>query len=194
VANRTPSPPIAERVGDPDVELVLRMARGDVQALSGLYERHAPKLRALALRILHDEMSADDVLHDVFLEAWRRSADYSPERGSVSAWLGLRLRSRAIDRLRQAPRSVPLAVAERVSGGDATSDDLGRTLDHARLRAALSSMSAAEQHVIVLGYFQGLTLAEIAVAAGVPIGTVKSRTRNALNKLRRFFDSDRSRS
>jgi RNA polymerase sigma-70 factor (ECF subfamily) len=169
------------------------MARGDVQALSRLYERHAPKLRALALRILRDEMSADDVLHDVFLEAWRRSADYSPERGSVSAWLGLRLRSRAIDRLRQAPRSVPLAIAERVSG-DTTSDDFGRTLDHARLRAALSSMSEEEQNVIHLGYFQGLTLAEIALQAGVPIGTVKSRTRNALSKLRRFFEGDRSRS
>jgi RNA polymerase sigma-70 factor (ECF subfamily) len=176
-----------------DVELVARMARGDRLALSALYERHAPRLRALALRILHDEMAADDLLHDVFLEAWRRSADYAPERGSVSVWLSLRLRSRAIDRRRSTPRSIPLAVGDGAIEAQVT-PDAGRSVDHARLRDALSSMSQAERDVILLGYFEGLSSSEIALHAGISIGTVKSRTRNALIKLRRFFAAEGSRS
>lgn len=175
-----------------DVELVARMARGDRLALSALYERHSPKLRALALRILHDPMAADDVLHDVFLEAWRRSADYSAERGTVSVWLSLRLRSRAIDRRRLMPRSVPLASGDGLAGAESSSDP-GRSVDHARLRAALTSMSEGERNVILLGYFEGLTSSEIALQVGISIGTVKSRTRNALIKLRRFFHTEGSR-
>lgn len=172
-----------------DVELVARMARGDRLALSDLYARHAPRLRALAIRILHDQMAADDLLHDVFLEAWRRSADYSPERGSVAVWLSLRLRSRAIDRRRSMPRSVPLAVGDGASGGEVM-PDAGRSVDHARLRDALAAMSDAERNVILLGYFEGLSSSEIAVEAGISIGTVKSRTRTALIKLRRFFQAE----
>ena len=172
-----------------DVELVARMTRGDRLALSALYERHAPRLRALALRILHDEMAADDLLHDVFLEAWRRCADYSPERGSVSVWLSLRLRSRAIDRRRATPRAVPLPTVEAVAGNEVM-PDAGRSVDHARLRDALSAMSEAERNVILLGYFEGLSSSEIALHSGISIGTVKSRTRNALIKLRRFFAAE----
>ena len=168
------------------------MACGDRLALSALYERHAPKLRALALRILHDEMTADDVLHDVFIEAWRRSADYSAERGSVAVWLSLRLRSRAIDRRRAMPRAVPLPSGETAVGSEGM-PDAGRSVDHARLREALSVMSEAERDVILLGYFEGLSSSEIALHSGISIGTVKSRTRNALIKLRRFFAAEGSR-
>jgi RNA polymerase sigma-70 factor (ECF subfamily) len=174
-----------------DEALVERMSRGDRAALGLLYERHAPRLRGLALVILHDAGEADDVLHDVFIEAWRRSADYSAERGSVSSWLGMRTRSRAIDRVRaRKVRAQVDAVSEFVPpSGDPAADPM-RTVDRARLRALLSTMSEAEQEVLVLGYFEGLSSRQIGERVGVPIGTVKSRVRAALAKLRRAFDEE----
>jgi RNA polymerase sigma-70 factor (ECF subfamily) len=177
-------------MGDPareqaDAELVLRMARGDRPALSALYARHAPRLLALMLQILHDRPEAEDVLHDVFLEAWQKAATYSSERGSVGAWLTLRARSRAIDRRRAAPRARSISL--EVSGIDQPSDpsvDPVRIQDHRRLGKAFAAMTADEQRVIELGYFEGLSSSEIAERIGVPIGTVKSRTRSALQKLR----------
>lgn len=177
-------------MGDPgleqaDADLVVRMSRGDRAALSALYTRHAPRLLALVIQILHDRPEAEDVLHDVFLEAWQKAATYSAERGSVGAWLSLRARSRAIDRRRSAPRkrSVPLDIA----GIDQPTDpsvDPARIRDHRRLGKAFAAMTADEQRVIELGYFEGLSSSEIADHIGAPIGTVKSRTRSALQKLR----------
>ena len=177
-------------MGDPaleqaDADLVARMARGDRPALSALYARHAARLLALALQILHDRAEAEDLLHDVFLEAWQKAATYSTERGSVGAWLSLRARSRAIDRRRAAPRK--RSVSLEVSGIEAPSDpsvDPARIRDHRRLGKAFAAMTVDEQRVIELGYFEGLSSSEIAEHIGVPIGTVKSRTRTALQKLR----------
>jgi RNA polymerase sigma-70 factor (ECF subfamily) len=180
-------------MGDPatDEELVERMSRGDRVALGSLYERHAARLRGLALVILRDAGEADDVLHDVFIEAWRRSADYSAHRGTVSAWLALRARSRAIDRVRARKiRAESDAATEPGPSGDPIADSV-RTLDRARLHGLLATMSEAEQEVLVLGYFEGLSSSEIAERIRVPIGTVKSRVRSALAKLRRAFEDER---
>jgi len=168
-----------------DAALVARMARGEREALAALYSRHASRLLALAVRILRDRTEAEDLLHDVFLEAWQKAASYSGERGTVGAWLSLRARSRAIDRRRSAPRtrSVPLEAL----GSDGPVDpaaDPARTQDQRRLSQAFAALSADEQQVIVLGYFEGLSSSEIAEQLGTPIGTVKSRTRSALVKLR----------
>ena len=177
-------------MGDPaleqaDADLFARMARGDRAALSALYTRHAPRLLALALQILHDRPEAEDVLHDVFLEAWKKAATYATERGSVGAWLSLRARSRAIDRRRAAPRA--RSVSFEAWGFEQPSDpsvDPARIQDHRRLGKAFAVMTADEQRVIELGYFEGLSSSEIADHLGAPIGTVKSRTRSALQKLR----------
>jgi len=179
-------------MGEPmkDEELVERMSRGDRAALGVLYERHAPRLRGLALLILRDAGEADDVLHDVFIEAWRRAADYSASRGTVAAWLALRLRSRAIDRMRARKiRGDGDAVLELRPSGDPIADSV-RTLNRALLHGLLASMSEAEQQVLVLGYFEGLSSSEIGERIGVPVGTVKSRVRSALAKLRRAFEQE----
>ncbi|HTQ08130.1 MAG TPA: sigma-70 family RNA polymerase sigma factor [Polyangiaceae bacterium] len=168
-----------------DAALVARMARGDRAALSALYTRHAPKLLALLIQILRDRSEAEDVLHDVFLEAWQKAATYAVERGTVGAWLSLRARSRAIDRCRAAPRT--RAVPLEGSDGEGPIDpsvDPARIRDHQRLSKAFTVMTPDEQEVIVLGYFEGLSSSEIAEKLGAPIGTVKSRTRSALQKLR----------
>jgi RNA polymerase sigma-70 factor (ECF subfamily) len=164
------------------------MARGDRAALAVLYQRHAPRLLALGRGILGDLAEAEDLLHDVFLEAWRHSADFSSERGTVATWLALRTRSRAIDRRRAAPRvkRTDIDHQELLEVSDPLADP-SRIVDRGKLRPALLCMSAEERQVIALGYFEGLSSSEIAERVGAPIGTVKSRTRTALEKLRDWF-------
>jgi RNA polymerase sigma-70 factor, ECF subfamily len=173
-----------------DPELLVAMARGDCDALAELYERHAPALRALGRQILRQQAEVDDLLHDVFLEVWRHAADYSEARGSVWTWLALRMRSRALDRRRSAHvlRRVELTDAEiEVLDASLCSAQVGPGADGARLREALRQMSEPERQVLLLGYFEGLTSAEIATRFQIPVGTVKSRTRSALAKLRSWF-------
>jgi RNA polymerase sigma-70 factor (ECF subfamily) len=161
-----------------DAELVARMVRGDRSAVALLYERHQAPLFGLARSMLRSAAEAEDLLHDVFLEAWRRSSDYSAERGTVRAWLILRTRSRALDRLKSAarPRTAALEPAAEAAPAE--------TVDQARLRALLVQMPEPQQQVVLLGYFEGLSSAEISERLGIPIGTVKSRTRAALETLR----------
>ena len=177
-----------------DPELVERMARGDRNALAELYERHAPRLCALARQILGERVEAEDLVHDVFLEAWRHAADYSEARASVWSWLALRTRSRAIDRRRSAPRQRTIGLSdaqlELIGAPPDSSKDPARASERERLRHALSTMSETEREVLFLGYFQGLSASEIADQLGVPVGTVKSRTRSALSKLRVFFSAE----
>jgi RNA polymerase sigma-70 factor (ECF subfamily) len=175
----------ASSQSETDAALVGRMARGDRVALGTLYERYAARLNALLVKFLGDRAEAEDLLHDVFLEAWRYSGSYSTERGTVAAWLALRARSRAIDRRRSAPRtrSVSLEGSDVPERGDPVADP-GRIHDQRRLGDAFSVMSADEREVILLGYFEGLSSTEIAARIEKPVGTVKSRTRSALEKLR----------
>jgi RNA polymerase sigma-70 factor, ECF subfamily len=169
-----------------DEVLVRAIASGDTQALAALYDRHAPLMLGLARRIVGGKPEAEDIVHDVFVEAWRRAADYDENRGSVKAWLLLRTRSRAIDHRKSA------AVARTVPTGDGAwlaalvdprADDSDAP-DRARLRRVVSSLSEEQQQVLYLGYFEGLSSSEIATRAGIPIGTVKSRVAAALNALR----------
>ena len=175
-----------------DRELVAQMARGDQTALASLYDLHAPLLTALARRILGSRAEAEDVVHDVFLEAWRRAADYDETRGSVRTWLALRARSRALDRKKSA------AVSKTVSTGEAhwleqsSLDDASAAPDCAFVRRVLSSLPEEQRTVLLLGYFEGLSSSEIAERVSVPIGTVKSRVAAALARLRRALGADQS--
>ena len=173
-----------------DRALVAAAARGDSSALAALYDQHAPTLLALARHILGGRTEAEDLVHDVFLEAWRRAADYDPERGSVRAWLALRTRSRAIDVLRSA------RVGRTVSDGGETwsADDLLPAAEDAELapdrvavRKVLTELPEEQRTVLLLGYFKGLSSTEIAERTGVPVGTVKSRVLAALTKLRGVY-------
>jgi RNA polymerase sigma-70 factor (ECF subfamily) len=168
-----------------DSALVARMAAGDRSAVAALYARHVRSLYALARGMLKSPQEAEDLIHDVFLEAWRRSADYSEERGTVRAWLFMRARSRALDRIKSAGR--PLAVLNEPMAASAVPALAG---DHGRLRDLLSAMPEVQQQVLILGYFEGLSTVEIAERLGIPAGTVKSRTRAALGALRHVLGSN----
>jgi RNA polymerase sigma-70 factor (ECF subfamily) len=126
-----------------------------------------------------------DVVHDVFLEAWRRASGYDPARGTVRAWLLVRLRSRALDRHRAASGApVPIDSIGQLEERAAEAEDPALAPDRAAVRRALETLSDEQRAVLELGYFQGLSSSEIALRTGIPIGTVKSRVATALARLR----------
>ena len=164
-----------------DEALVTAMAGGDRAALATLYERHSALLLGLALRIVRERREAEDLLHDVFLEAWRSAKDFDPKRGRVRTWLAIRMRSRALD----------LQKSARVSrntgdGGLELLVDDAETMspDHRRVRSALAELGQDQRRVLELAYFEGLSCSEIAERVAIPVGTVKSRIAAGLDRLR----------
>jgi RNA polymerase sigma-70 factor (ECF subfamily) len=176
-----------DRAGDHAA--LARMARGEGDAVAELYDRHARPIYSLALRILGDATEAEDIVQEVFSQAWKQAARYSASRGAVGAWLLTLARSRAIDRLR-AKRARPGDVSdERVAGqlvdAGPTADSLVLSSEQvARVRAALDELPLLQRAAIELAYYEGLTHAEIADRLEQPLGTVKTRIRLAMMKLR----------
>jgi RNA polymerase sigma-70 factor, ECF subfamily len=164
-----------------DAALVEAMTRGDRTAMAQLYDRYSSLLLGLAMRIVRDRREAEDLLHDVFLEAWRSAKDFDPKRGRVRTWLAIRMRSRALD----------LQKSARVSrnAGDGGLEVLvdeteAQSPDHARVRQALAALGADQRRVLELAYFEGLSCTEIAERIEIPVGTVKSRIAAGLERLR----------
>jgi RNA polymerase sigma-70 factor (ECF subfamily) len=168
-----------------DERLVSAIAEGNRDALGELYDRFAPSLLAVALRMLGSSREAEDVVQDVFLEAWQRAAHYDRGRGTVRTWLMLRLRSRTLDRLRSARRTRGISFEElSLSASEGNTEATLAALDSEVLRNALSELPTDQRRVLELGYFSGQSCAEIAAVLSVPIGTVKSRMSRAIAHLR----------
>lgn len=164
-----------------DAALVAAMAAGDRTALASLYERHASLLLGLALKIVRERREAEDLLHDVFLEAWRQARHFDPKRGRVRTWLAIRMRSRALDLQKSARVSRNAGDA----GLEVVPDEAEvKSPDHSRVREALASLGDDQRRVVELAYFEGLSCSEIAERIAIPIGTVKSRLAAGLGKLR----------
>ena len=162
------------------------IALGDTHALAALYDRHAPLMLGLARRIVGGKPEAEDIVHDVFIEAWRRAADYDENRGSVKAWLLLRTRSRAIDFRKSAgvSRTVPAGDGAWLSALVDPRGDDSEAPDRSQLRRVVAALNVEQREVLLLGYFEGLSSSEISTRMGIPIGTVKSRVAAALSALR----------
>ena len=156
-----------------DAELVRAMAQGDAAAVAELYDRHAPVMLALARRILGGQADAEDLVHDVFLEAWRHAPEYDASRGSVKAWLVLRTRSRAVDLRRSAARTLVDYDSRALARAHAGTEDAALAPDRKRIHELLSNLPREQALVLMLGYFEGLSSTEIADRISAPVGTVK---------------------
>jgi len=164
-----------------DEVLVAAMAAGDRAALATLYERHASLLLGLALRIVREKREAEDLLHDVFLEAWRTAKAFDPKRGRVRTWLAIRMRSRALDQQKSA--RVSRNTGDAGLEGLVDEGDVGSP-DHGRVRRALAELGTDQRRMLELAYFEGLSCTEIAERVAIPVGTVKSRIAAGLDRLR----------
>jgi RNA polymerase sigma-70 factor (ECF subfamily) len=174
---------------DNDRALMARVEARDVDALARLYDRHSARLLGLGERILGGGGEAEEVLQEVFLYVWRAAATFDPARGSVLAWLLVATRSRAIDRLRSR-RTVSYGeirrldeVPEPAAPVDVEKDSASREWESICL-AAINELPPEQRRVLELAYFEGLTHTEIAAKTATPLGTVKTRVRLGLMKLR----------
>ena len=169
-----------------DAELVQGLARGDAAALGQLYDRYVAVMVALATRILGRSAEVEDLVHEVFLETWRRAADYDAERASVRGWLLLRTRSRALDLRKSARLSRQVANGESawLEQLSAPGADTALGAERGQLQRALLTLTAQQRQILLLGYFEGRSSSEIAQLLAIPIGTVKSRVAAALAQLR----------
>lgn len=167
-----------------DAQLVALLAVGRQDALSALYDRYAPLLLAVGMRVLTDRREVEDVVHDVFVEAWRSAGQYDASRGTVRAWLVTRMRSRAMDRRKSAGFSRSVSLDASGYEWAASDDDPGRHPDRERVRRVMTGLPAEHRQVLELAYFDGLSCSEIAERVGLPIGTVKSRAAAALSRMR----------
>lgn len=190
-----------------DTELVARIVDRDERALMVLYDRHGTTLFGIAVRFLGDRETAAEVVQEVYLSLWERAERYDPGSGTLIAWLIGIARHRSLDRLRAAsrrPRAIRTAsdpwseggsdgavrayaarAAVAAEGAEADpSTEIDRRWTRAVVRSSLADLPDAERHVLVLAYDEDLSQSQIATRLGLPIGTVKSRTRRAMAILR----------
>jgi RNA polymerase sigma-70 factor (ECF subfamily) len=181
----------------PDIALIERMRGGDGGALSEFYGRWFPVVSSLVSRILKSADDVEDVIEETFWQVWRQANRFAPDRGSVQTWVLTIARSRALDRLRSTRRLREDTIDDG-SSPDPASPGVGSTLpstsdpsldaEHAERRervvAALGELPREQREALELGYFGGLSQSEIAERTGQPLGTVKTRMRLAMLKLR----------
>lgn len=173
-----------------DVALMRRMVEADETALGALYDRWVRSLYSLVLHLLKDPDEAEDVVEETFWQAWRKAGSYEPSRGAVSTWLLTIGRRKALDRLRARKRSREDLLADDRSLADLPSSEPDPSLDvegaelRENIRQALNGLPDEQRQVLELGYFNGLSQSEIADVTGQPLGTVKTRMRLAMQKLR----------
>jgi RNA polymerase sigma-70 factor, ECF subfamily len=174
-----------------DESLVLKIAQGDQAALSTLYNRYAQILYSFSMKSLGLKEESEEVIIDVFSQVWRIAKRYDPKKARVDTWLFMLTRSRILDRLRKRQRSLPSPEVYnqlvQIQSAQSSVDPIEGVLiaeRRERVIAALKVLPPEQRLVIELAYYQGLTQSEIVKKTGLSLGTVKTRVRLGLNKLR----------
>ena len=169
-------------------ELLQRVAEGDQSAFAALYDATSPAVFGTVLRVLRDRAQSEEVTQEVYLEAWRTAARFDPARGSARTWLVTMAHRRAVDRVRAAQAS---AVRDERAGlrdqqrpYDSVSEAVEQRLEREDVRRALGSLTAVQREAVALAYYGGRTHTEIAAELRLPLGTVKTRLRDGMIRLR----------
>lgn len=176
-----------------DATLMRQVTQGDRRAFLHLYDKYAPRVNGLSLRMLRDEMTAEEVTQDAFLRLWTRATTFNPDRGRLLSWLLAITRRLAIDRIRLDARRPALSEANSPGGSWEQLPDAASQTEEARwlsMKFALFELPAEQREAIELAFYHGMSHGQIAEYLELPLGTVKSRLRLAMEKLRRSLQSD----
>ncbi len=183
--------PIGSGAGDAAAELIdllRRSARGHEDAFTALYDRTCARIYGIVLRVLRSPDQAAEVTQEVYVEVWRQSARYAPEKGGVLAWMATMAHRRAIDRVRsvssETARDQRYALREATPAQDNVWTGVEQRLDAERVHRGLSTLTSIQREAILLAYFGGYTQSQVAALLDLPLGTVKTRIRDGLIRLR----------
>jgi RNA polymerase sigma-70 factor (ECF subfamily) len=169
-----------------DAALLVLVQRGDEHAMASLFDRYSKVVYSVALRVLRDPASAEDVLQEVFMQIWRNPDGFVATRGSLGGWLAVVARNRSIDALRRKPPTEQIDDMALASNYN-LADEAERNSLMEKARSVIVLLPVEQRKTLEMAFFDGLTHSEIAEMTGDPLGTVKTRIRSALTSLRKAF-------
>jgi RNA polymerase sigma-70 factor (ECF subfamily) len=168
--------------------LLLQTAEGDQDAFARMYDLLSPRVFGLILRVLVDRAQSEEVLQEVFLEVWQSAGRFAPNRGQGRSWIFTIAHRRAVDRVRSAQastdRDTRIGTRDLDVPYDGVAEQVEMKIEGERVAAALSSLPEAQREALTLAYYGGYSQSEIAALVGAPLGTVKTRMRDGLSRLR----------
>jgi len=168
--------------------LLLRVAQGDQRAFSDFYDRTAARALGLIRRLLVDAAQSEEVAQEVFLEAWQSAARFDPNKGRALTWLLTMAHRRAVDRIRASQashdRDIAVGIRDLPTAFDVVAETVEVRVEHERVEVAMARLSEAQRQPVTLAYYGGRSQSELAAELGIPLGTAKTRLRDAMIRLR----------
>ncbi|MBC7443035.1 MAG: sigma-70 family RNA polymerase sigma factor [Ramlibacter sp.] len=175
-------------VADTKEQLLGRVAQGDEAAFGELYDQMAPRVLGLVRRLLVDPAQSEEVTQEIFLEIWQSATRYEAQRGGASTWILTMAHRRAVDRIRSSQasreRDVKIGIRDLAVAFDEVSETVEVRLEHERVEKAMSRLTQLQRQAISLAYYGGLSQSEVAERLQIPLGTVKTRLRDGMIRLR----------
>ena len=189
VTNETNDRPSADSVVPvTNDDLLARVALGDQSAFAELYDNMAPRVLGLVKRLLRDHAQSEEVTQEIFLEIWQNATRYDPSKGGASSWILTMTHRRAVDRVRASQasrdRDTKIGIRDFDAEYDNVSETVQTTIEHERVEKAMLRLTELQRQAVTLAYYGGLSHSEVAAQLSVPIGTVKTRVRDGLIRLR----------
>ncbi|WP_241989106.1 sigma-70 family RNA polymerase sigma factor [Cryobacterium serini] len=172
----------------PKEELLARVAHGDQSAFGELYDQIAPRVLGLVKRLLVDHAQSEEVTQEIFLEIWQSASRYEPTRGGASTWILTMAHRRAVDRIRSSQagrdRDTKIGIRDLAVAYDHVAETVEVRIEHERVEKAMTRLTQLQRQAVSLAYYGGFSHSEVADMLHIPLGTVKTRLRDGLIRLR----------